>query len=392
MLGVCLAGLAFAYSNLQGNLAARGLSQGFAFLRNEAGFDIAETPPVPLSPAVLGALAGFVVAIFAAKFVKVFEIRRPALRAKAHLFLGLRVLLFFLLTAFGALLAAILFSPAVPAEGEFLARHFLTYETTGSYTLALATGLANTLKVAATGLLLAGLVGLCVGLARVSNNPLLQNLGASFVTLVRGIPLLLQLAFWYVLLVHTLPLVEQGFSLGNFVYLNNRGLFLPAPVWSGGALSFDFPELVFGNRNIRGGLTLSPEFVALVAGLSIYHGAFIAEIVRAGINSVARGQREAAAALGLSSRLSLQKIVLPQALRVMIPNFVSQGLNLTKNSSLAVAIGYRDLVSVGNTVINQSGQAMEVIAIWMLVYLGLSLAFSLWLNLHLKQIQPRSAA
>ncbi len=309
----------------------------------------------------------------------------------------------------------------------------IAYAPTDNYGRALLIGVLNTLKVAAIGVVLATLLGTAIGIARLSKNWLLCRLSAIYVEFLRDLPLLLQLLFWYTLL-QILPGPRGALQPLPGVYLSNRGLLFPSLVWEGAHLAIlalaalgllltivyrriaraaqlrdgrhrpvwpaacllmlaapaiawaalgrpaeiDVPTLQ--GFNFRGGVLVSPEFFALLFGLVTYTAAFIAEIVRAGILAVSPGQWEAARALGLPTGLILGKIVLPQALRVIVPPLTSQYLNLTKNSSLAVAIGYQDIVSVANTALNQTGQAIEGIAIIMAVYLSISLSISLFMN------------
>ena len=309
----------------------------------------------------------------------------------------------------------------------------IAYAPTDNYGRALLIGVLNTLKVAAIGVVLATLLGTAIGIARLSKNWLLCRLSAIYVEFLRDLPLLLQLLFWYTLL-QILPGPRGALQPLPGVYLSNRGLLFPTLVWEGAHLAIlglaalgllltivyrriaraaqlrdgrhrpvwpvacllmlaapaiawaalgrpaeiDVPTLQ--GFNFRGGVLVSPEFFALLFGLVTYTAAFIAEIVRAGILAVSPGQWEAARALGLPTGLILGKIVLPQALRVIVPPLTSQYLNLTKNSSLAVAIGYQDIVSVANTALNQTGQAIEGIAIIMAVYLSISLSISLFMN------------
>jgi len=246
----------------------------------------------------------------------------------------------------------------------------LAYSAADSYARALLVGLANTFQVALLGIAAATLIGTVVGLSRLSASGLLRNLSASYVEFLRNVPLLVQLFFWYALITEALPPPREALSPLPGVFLSNRGLFFPG--FSG------MPELQ--GFNFVGGAALSPEFAALLVGLSLYTAAFIAEIVRAGVMAVSRGQRQAAQALGLERRDVLRYVIAPQALRVIVPPLTSQYLNLTKNSSLAVAIGYPDLVSIANTTINQTGQAIEGVAIIMAVYLTISLAISALMN------------
>ncbi len=247
---------------------------------------------------------------------------------------------------------------------------FLAYGAADSYLRALTVGLANTFRVAAIGIVLVTLLGALIGLARLSPNWLLARLAAGYVEIVRNVPLLVQLFFWYVLIAENLPGPRQALEPLPGVFLSNRGIVFPTP-WSVPILS---------GFNFAGGVALTPEFAALLTGLVTYTAAFVAEIVRAGILAVSRGQVEAAYAVGLTRRGALRHVIVPQALRLIVPPMTSQYLNLTKNSSLAVAIGYPDLVSIANTTMNQTGQAIEGIAIIMAVYLTISLAISALMN------------
>jgi general L-amino acid transport system permease protein len=305
-----------------------------------------------------------------------------------------------------------------------------------TYGRAFWVALLNTLIVAVMGIVLATILGFAVGIARLSRNFLVERLATWYVELIRNVPPLLQLLFWYNAVLKALPEFAASLSLPGGVLLNNRGLFLPRPEFAGGVqilgamaaavllavvfnriagrstgvwggigvraavtlvvliglpvaafvatgtpLTFDYPQV--GRFNVRGGVEVLPEFVALVVGLVVLTAAFIAEVVRAGLLSVSRGQTEAAQALGLSRLQTLRLIVIPQAMRVIIPPLTNQYLNLTKNSSLAVAIGYPDLVNVFfGTVANQTNQAVECIILTMAVYLFFSLVTSLVMNLY----------
>lgn len=301
------------------------------------------------------------------------------------------------------------------------------------YSTAFLVGILNTLKVSGIGILLATLLGVVLGVARLSSNWLVARIAAFYVETVRNVPLLLQLFLWYGLLTEGLPGPRQALAPLPGVFLSNRGLKLPAPaddpIWAwvaalfglgiiltlviaawnakrqaatgkrlsllpiGLGLILGLPLLVLlasgggaidmpvlQGFNFRGGMTLSPEFAALLFGLVIYTAAFIGEIVRSGILAVPKGQTEAATALGLTRGQLLRLVVLPQALRVIIPPTTSQYLNLTKNSSLAVAIGYPDFVSIANTTINQTGQAVEGVLSIMAAYLIISLSLSFLMN------------
>ncbi|HYF08024.1 MAG TPA: amino acid ABC transporter permease [Acetobacteraceae bacterium] len=314
-----------------------------------------------------------------------------------------------------------------------IAESLIEYSPTDTYFRALTVGVLNTLKVAVVGIVLATILGTAIGIARLSRNWLVSKIAGVYIEVIRDLPLLLQLLFWYTIL-QGLPGPRQALNPVEGVFLSNRGLKLPwiewdpahtaaiaafivgvvgtwlyaramrakrmvdgqprrvwpvallailvAPVaiWAGMGAPWtpDIPAL--RGFNFRGGLTVSPEYFALLIGLVTYTAGFIAEVVRAGILSVNQGQWEAAQALGLRHGSVLRLIVMPQALRVIIPPLTSNYLNLTKNSSLAVAIGYQDIVSIANTTLNQTGQAIEGIAIIMLVYLTISLSISLFMN------------
>lgn len=319
--------------------------------------------------------------------------------------------------------------------GFDISQTLIEYSNTSSYGRAFWVGLANTLLVAGLGIGLATVIGFVVGIGRLSSNWLIARLAGVYVEVVRNIPPLLMLFAIYFAVLKTLPLPRDSIVLPFTSYLNVRGLTVPMPLWQegiglvvaaliagcGGAIvlgiwaarrrvatgksfptawaalclvislpaiafvgaglpvAFDTP--VVGRFNVTGGLTLLPELVALLVGLSLYTAAFIAEIVRAGIAGVSKGQKEAAAALGFTQGQAMRLVVIPQAMRIIIPPLTNQYLNLTKNSSLAVAIGYPDLVHVfAGTVLNQTNQAIEVILITMGVYLFLSLATSIFMN------------
>lgn len=260
--------------------------------------------------------------------------------------------------------------------GFDISQTVIPFSSRSSYAAAFLVGLLNTLLVAALGIVIATAAGFALGIARGSPNWLLSRLSLGYVELVRNVPLLLQLFVWYVAVLRALPMPQEAVAMPGGVYADTRGLHLP---WLSLAHGFETP--VLGRYNFEGGLTIEPEFLALLTGLSVYTAAFIAEIVRAGLLAVPRGQHEAAAALGLSRLATLRHVVMPQAMRVIVPPLTNQYLNLTKNSSLAVAIGYPDLVSVfAGTVLNQTGQAVEVISITMAVYLAISLAGAYAMN------------
>jgi general L-amino acid transport system permease protein len=254
---------------------------------------------------------------------------------------------------------------------------FLSYDAADTYLRALAVGLLNTLRVATLAIVFSTLLGVMVGLARLSLNWLLGKLAAGYVEVIRNVPLVVQLFFWYAVISETLPAPAEALNPLPGVFLSNRGIAFPILV-AATPMSLEYP--ILSGFNFSGGGLLSPEFAALFLGLTLYTAAFIAEIVRAGVLAVEHGQFEAAYSLGLTRRQVMRYIILPQALRVIVPPITSQYLNCIKNSSLAVAIGYPDLVAIANTTINQTGQAVEGIAIIMIVYLTISLAISGFMN------------
>jgi general L-amino acid transport system permease protein len=318
--------------------------------------------------------------------------------------------------------------------GFEIAESHIAFEPANSYARALLVGMVNTLYVAALGIVIATVLGTLIGIARLSPNWLLAKLASWYVEVMRNVPLLLQLFVWYGLFTELLPPVREAIEVGGWLFVSQRGVRfawpaahvawtaagwalvagvalafawrswarrvqmatgrppplawptaalvvgLPVAAWAafGAPTRIEIPEMA--GFDFQGGRVMSPEFTALLIGLSTYTAAFIAEVVRAGILAVDKGQGEAAMALGLSPGQRLRLVTLPQALRVIIPPMTSQYLNLAKNSSLAVAIGYPDLVAVANTTMNQTGQAIEAIAILMAVYLILSLSISAFMN------------
>ena len=268
--------------------------------------------------------------------------------------------------------------PAGFGIGESL----LTFDSSDSILRALFAGLLNTLRVAFPAILVSTLIGTLIGLGRLSPNLLLRSLCRGYVEALRNVPLLLQLLAWYFIVTDLLPASGAALQIAPYVFLSKSGLSLP---WFGGESGalFDLPAR--GEISMAGGAALSPEFLALLLGLSLYTAAYVAETVRAGIQSVPAGQSDAALALGLSRVQTFRMVLLPQALRSIIPPLTNQHLSLTKNASLAVAIGYPDLVSIANTTLNQTGRAAECIALIMLVYLIISLlaaALGSWLERH----------
>jgi general L-amino acid transport system permease protein len=265
-----------------------------------------------------------------------------------------------------------------PAEFDIAAGP-LPFSPRDSYGRALMVGLVNTLRVAGLGIIIAAGLGIAIGVARLSTIWIVSATARAYVEILRNTPLLLQLLFWYSMS-QSLPDPRGALSPLPGVFLCFRGLFLPGLAWHGGWPGLEYPALAgFG---FQGGTSISPEFAALLIGLSTYTAAFIGEIVRGGVLSVGREQMEAAAALGLSRAQALRLVVLPQALPVILPPTTSQFLNLTKNSSLAVAIGYPDLIAITTTTLNQTGQAIEAIAAAMVAYVAISLLISLAMNLY----------
>ena len=324
----------------------------------------------------------------------------------------------------------------------------IDYSRNSTYLRALTVGLLNTLKVSALGIVFASIFGIIVGIARLSKNWLVNKLATIYVETLRNIPLLVFLIFLSSSVFHKLPRVKEAIAIGKYAFLSNRGIYITwltaAEGWdvykwflllgliagtvlavikfregqrtgrmplywlwgftlfaiiaivswlitwmiAGNPLALDIPELA--GRNFKGGQSLSPEFMAIFVGLVVYTSAFIAEVVRAGIQAVSKGQREAATAVGLTGFQTMRLVIFPQAMRVIIPPLTSQYLNLTKNSSLAIAVGYPDLFAVGSTIINQAGRAVEVILITMGVYLTFSLLTSVfmnWYNKHTRLVE-----
>ncbi|HBU8850925.1 amino acid ABC transporter permease [Citrobacter sp. Cs237] len=327
------------------------------------------------------------------------------------------------------------------SAGFGIVQHLIDYQQGDTYGRVFLVGLLNTLLVSALCIVFASVLGFFLGLARLSDNWLLRKLSTVYIEIFRNVPPLLQIFFWYFAVLRNLPGPRQAVSALDTVFLSNRGLYIPSPqlgegilpftisialavaisvglfrfnkmhqtktgqlrkTWPtalglivllplfahwlfGAALHWDIPEL--RGFNFRGGMVLIPELAALTLALSVYTSAFIAEIIRAGIQAVPYGQHEAARSLGLPNTVTLRQVIIPQALRVIIPPLTSQYLNIVKNSSLAAAIGYPDMVSLfAGTVLNQTGQAIETIAITMSVYLIISLSISLLMNIYNRRI------
>lgn len=323
------------------------------------------------------------------------------------------------------------------SAGFPISESILEYDEADSYLYAFGLGILNTLKVALVGIVLATALGLVVGVARLSSNWLIRTIAGVYIESIRNVPLLVQLFFWYFGVFQLLPLVRESITLPGPIFFSNRGVFLPwanptptfsiwfsvlfasilvataihivltrrqsrtgrpsYPLVASVALVIAVPLVawfvlpqspltkeipVLGRFNFGGGLRLTPEFSALLAGLVFYTGTFIAEIVRSGIQSVNKGQVEAAKSLGLSNLQALRLVIFPQALRVIIPPLISQLLNLTKNSSLAIAIGFPDLFAVGRIMINQAGRAIPIFLMIMISYLAMSLTYSVIGNIY----------
>ncbi|RKQ40461.1 amino acid ABC transporter permease [Enterobacter sp. R1(2018)] len=327
------------------------------------------------------------------------------------------------------------------AAGFGIVQHLIDYEQGDTYGRVFVVGLLNTLLVSALCIVFASFIGFFLGLARLSENWLLRKLSTIYIETFRNIPPLLQIFFWYFAVLRNLPGPRQAVNAFDLLFLSNRGLYIPSPQMGEGALAFviaiavalvvsaglfrynkmhqmktgqlrrtwpvalgllillpAMAQWIFGAAvhwdvpalrgfNFRGGMVLIPELAALTLALSVYTSAFIAEIIRSGIQSVPHGQHEAARSLALPHTVTLRQVIIPQALRVIIPPLTSQYLNIVKNSSLAAAIGYPDMVSLfAGTVLNQTGQAIETIAITMSVYLIISLTISLLMNIYNRRI------
>jgi general L-amino acid transport system permease protein len=327
-------------------------------------------------------------------------------------------------------------------EAGFEIKEGISYTPADTYGRAFLVGLFNTLRVAILGIFLATLLGVVMGVARLSSNWLVAQIASAYIEIMRNTPLLVQLVFWYFAVVFQLPLVNQSLQLPGPIFINRRGVFMPGPlttpstitwlifvgialvvsvaVWAlrrrwqertgrpgypwalgiltlgviataGWFLAGESPLVVeapsLQGFNFRGGLRLTPEFFALLLGLVVYTGAFIAEVVRGGILAVSKGQVEAAKALGLSTMLTLRLVIFPQAVRIIIPPLISQYLNLAKNSSLAIAIGFPDLFFVGQTMQNQTGRPIPVYALIMASYLIMSLVTSTLMNIYNRRMQ-----
>ena len=417
LMGAVAAAAILVYRETTANLSERGIATGFDFLVREAGFAIGEVAPVPV-PSGPGA-ALFAALVVAAVISGIVQRHSTVGAAAAAARLVLPICL--------AACLIVLVRRGVEFE-------FIEYAPHHTFGFALVTGFANTVKVSAVGIVLASVVGLLVGLGRLSTNLLVRSVCAVYVETLRNVPLLIQVFFWYFGVLRTLPSVRDSVDVFGVAALNNRGIFLPRPdataglAWHAAALAAttaiyfllrrraDRQQQVIGRRppvafpvlaiavtlgalawfkggvplewsyptrvgfNFRGGVTLTPEFAALLLGISFYTAAFIAEIVRSGVQGVGRGQWEAARSLGLSEGPILRLIVLPQAMRVIFPPLISQYLSLVKDSSLGIAIAYPEIVSISNTMINQTGQPIEILAITITVFMVMNLLISALIN------------
>lgn len=265
-----------------------------------------------------------------------------------------------------------------PAGFDIGETGLLVYDATQPLWRAMAVGLGNTLRVSLPALVAATLLGTAVALARRARHPGLNVAGNLYVDTVRNVPLLVQLLIWYFLLVDWLPDSSEALRLMPGVLLSKGGLGFPWPEHVNGIWSWSLP--IQDGFNVSGGASVTPEYLAVFMALTTYTAAFIAEVVRSGLESVPKSLGEAAQTLGARPHQVIIKVVLPQALRTMVPAMTNQYLNLVKNSSLAVAVGYPDLVSVGNTALNQTGRAVECIAVMMSIYLMLSLLTAALMN------------
>ena len=264
--------------------------------------------------------------------------------------------------------------------GFDIGESMIAFDSSEPYWRAFWVGLLNTLRVSVVGIAFCTILGTLIGVGRVSNNALARGMGYAYTELFRNVPVLLQLLIWYVLLVEFMPDSQSPLHFNDWFYLSKNGISFPVPVWDASVPGLVWDVPVWLDGEITQGISLTPEFLAITLGLSFYTSAFVAEVVRAGIVSVPRGQLEAAKSIGLSNWQTTRQVLLPQAMRVIIPPLTNLYLNLTKNSSLAVAIGYPDLVSISNTALNQTGRAVECIALIMAVYLCLSLGTSALMN------------
>jgi general L-amino acid transport system permease protein len=424
IIGTLAATVLWLWRRAVDRLAELGINSGFGFLDNRAGFDIGERVPLPQLDA---ALAIFILAVVAGVVVAWLIGRVPPHRIGGDMPRALAQML-----ALFGLPAAMLLLTGERIESE-------PYTANSTFSDALIVGALNTLRASAIALVLSTLVGLVVALMRLSPNWLLRAFGRGYVELVHNLPLLLQLFFWYFGVLRSLPSVRNSVSFGDVAFLNNRGLYLPemaalpgfaafcgvvlvglalayaffrharrrdavpgaaptallvlAPVllpaawiWlMGSPVAFELPTLK--GFNFQNATVLSPEFTTLVVAMTIYHGAYAAEIIRSGIQAVPKGQIEAAQALSLGRGKTLRLVVLPQAIRIVIPPMISRYLGLIKSSSLAVAIGYPEIVSIGRSIEFATGQALELVLLTMAFYLTISITISVWMNWYNARVQ-----
>jgi general L-amino acid transport system permease protein len=389
-----------AFTNAVANLRQRGVSTGLSFLRNEAGISIPETPPVPSDPRVLAIIAALVALYLAASYAALRLLSGEARRRAS-----------WAITA-----AMVLAAAAVLASGEWL-----RYRPSDPYLTILVTGIANTLRIGAVAAVAAVVLGFVLGVCALSRNWLLRNLVHVVTETARNVPILLHVLFWYMLVLNVLPPVRASLSVGDLVFFSNRGIFFPslerfdstaltyvgvvlvaalflvigralgtlsASLVSavalllvlGTAVVWDVPSL--RGFNFAGGSSLTPEYSALLTGLVVYYGSFIADIVRSAIRAIPTGQWEGASALGLTRLKTIRLVIIPQAMRIIVPPLSNQMLGLAKDTSIGVAVAYPEFVAISRTVINQTGQALEVMFLVMSFYLLLNLAISSALNLY----------
>jgi general L-amino acid transport system permease protein len=396
-----------AFSNAVANLRQRGVSTGLSFLRNEAGISIPETPPVPSDPLILVIIAALVASYLVAKYA---ALRLLSGEARRH--------------ANWAITAAVVLGViAVSTSGEWV-----RYHPSESYLMILVTGIANTLRIGAVAAVAAVVLGFVLGICALSTNWLLRNLVHVVTETARNVPILLHVLFWYTLILNVLPPVRASLSVGGLVFFSNRGIFFPsvegfdptALTYTGaglalalfvttrralGTLSAAFVGavtllLVLGSAgvwnvpslrgfNFAGGSSLTPEYSALLTGLVVYYGSFIADIVRSAIRAIPPGQWEGASSLGLTRLKSIRLVIIPQAMRIIVPPLSNQMLGLAKDTSIGVAVAYPEFVAISRTVINQTGQALEVMFLVMSFFLLLNLAISSALNLYNAKIGLR---
>lgn len=423
-------------TNAYVNLRDRGITTGFTFLtEGESNFTISETGPIPIP----GTDAPAALIVFFLVILTVFGLRHwgrthysanqniPTLRIIALILLVVLPLLGLTVKSLGLSLISV---------GQ--------YAPPSTYLMAFLTGLFNTLRLSLLSIIFGTIVGFIIGIGRLSNNWLIRSLSGTFIEITRNIPLLLQLFFWYFGIMLALPNVHESLIISDILILNNRGISMPSPTiqegfqwfmlatlgsiigtafyikhtrrqyttgtlrlsttapiltvfigipamtWfiTGQPIGFDYPEL--GRFNYWGGINLTPEFSAMLIGLTLYSGGFIAEIVRSGIQAIPRGQTEAARALGLTYWDTLRLVVLPQARRIMIPPLTSTYLGTIKDSSLGVAVGYPELVTISGTIIDASGQAIENLLILIVFYMSVTLLVSAAMSMYATRIRTRT--